>query len=446
MFGSVALDVVIGLVFIFLLYSLFATIINEFIATILGLRARNLHEAIWRMLENDQTEEGQDTLQNKQKKIPKIFRRKDGMLLDKFYDQPTIKYLAANKLFSQPSYINPSDFSKTILDLLKKYGSGSNDLERIKDILVNPSERMDRVKAVSKIINENAAMDDVQKIEEIKKVVEQKEKKTLLVQGETREHIKSLLNDAQEDLVKFKVLLEEWFDNTMDRAVGWYKRQTQFILLLIGFFLAALFNVNTIQIVSKLSKDKDAREQLVQMATSYVESNPNIIQNIDSISKIDTTFKAKFDTLLDVKRNLEKDLDDAHALLGSPTPPDSLQVKKIKISELNESEIVLYKKKQAYIVISAQDKISKKDSRFYKIRKKDEGEITYAHFSSWKYFWGNFFGYLITALAISLGAPFWFDILNKLVKLRSSVQKQTQDRQVTTTSRDQAVPVTQREG
>jgi len=30
-------------------------------------------------------------------------------------------------------------------------------------------------------------------------------------------------------------------------------------------------------------------------------------------------------------------------------------------------------------------------------------------------------GWLITALALSLGAPFWFDLLNKLMNLRSSL-------------------------
>ena len=35
--------------------------------------------------------------------------------------------------------------------------------------------------------------------------------------------------------------------------------------------------------------------------------------------------------------------------------------------------------------------------------------------------WLSIPGWLITALAISLGAPFWFDLLNKLMKLRSSV-------------------------
>jgi len=37
--------------------------------------------------------------------------------------------------------------------------------------------------------------------------------------------------------------------------------------------------------------------------------------------------------------------------------------------------------------------------------------------------WTWFFGWLITALSISLGAPFWFDLLSKLVKLRGTGTK-----------------------
>ena len=36
-------------------------------------------------------------------------------------------------------------------------------------------------------------------------------------------------------------------------------------------------------------------------------------------------------------------------------------------------------------------------------------------------------GWVITALALSLGAPFWFDLLNKLMKLRGSVATPTSD-------------------
>ena len=34
----------------------------------------------------------------------------------------------------------------------------------------------------------------------------------------------------------------------------------------------------------------------------------------------------------------------------------------------------------------------------------------------------HFFGWLLTALALSLGAPFWFDLLNKFIVVRSTVK------------------------
>lgn len=34
----------------------------------------------------------------------------------------------------------------------------------------------------------------------------------------------------------------------------------------------------------------------------------------------------------------------------------------------------------------------------------------------------SFFGWLITACAVALGAPFWFDILNKIIIVRSTVK------------------------
>jgi hypothetical protein len=39
----------------------------------------------------------------------------------------------------------------------------------------------------------------------------------------------------------------------------------------------------------------------------------------------------------------------------------------------------------------------------------------------WQLYWHGV-GWLLTALAISLGAPFWFDMLNKLIVVRSTVK------------------------
>jgi len=46
MTGSIALDVVIGLVFIYTLYSLLTTTVVEFIATFTQFRARNLVKGV----------------------------------------------------------------------------------------------------------------------------------------------------------------------------------------------------------------------------------------------------------------------------------------------------------------------------------------------------------------------------------------------------------------
>ena len=52
MFSNVAIDVALGLIFIFLLYSLLSTVIQEVISMIMGLRARTLIKAMRRMLED----------------------------------------------------------------------------------------------------------------------------------------------------------------------------------------------------------------------------------------------------------------------------------------------------------------------------------------------------------------------------------------------------------
>jgi hypothetical protein len=40
----------------------------------------------------------------------------------------------------------------------------------------------------------------------------------------------------------------------------------------------------------------------------------------------------------------------------------------------------------------------------------------------WYQIYWHLLGWLLTALAISLGAPFWFDLLNKFIVIRSAVK------------------------
>src|SRR5689334_17547149 len=104
MFNNVALDVFIGLVFIYLLYSLLATILQEIIASQLGLRGRMLQRAMRRMLEDGLTENAgfwNATLIGKYisgilNDLIIFFNSSvaGNTLLGRFYNSPSIKYLA----------------------------------------------------------------------------------------------------------------------------------------------------------------------------------------------------------------------------------------------------------------------------------------------------------------------------------------------------------------
>ncbi len=135
MLDNVALNVVIGLVFIYLLYSLLATVLSEIIATKLGLRARNLKEAVDRML-NDGEDDKKfwsrlwDSLRlMKNPKNPRITN---------FYNHPEIKYLGSTGIFKIPSQFKAVSFSKTLLNLLNETG--------YKKLLVDNNTKMDNPK------------------------------------------------------------------------------------------------------------------------------------------------------------------------------------------------------------------------------------------------------------------------------------------------------------
>jgi len=309
MIDNAVLDVVIGLVFIYCIYSLFATIINEFIASLFNMRARTLKRAIKRML----TDNEKNNLDKK--------------LFDAFFEHPLIKYMSSGFLNRTPSYLSQENFSKTLLDILKKYDSPEtvNELQKINN-----------------------------KLEELGK------KKDLPDwDSDTIKLISSFLTDSKNDLDKFKEKLEKWFNDTMDRASGWYKRQTQLIILFSALVIAIAFNVNTFEIISRLSKDKAAREQLVFISENYVKDHKLSVTDSSTVKRLDSLV-ARADSVY------KTDIEPVNKIMGL-------------------------------------------------------GWRSWDDF--FEGFWDSILGCFVTALALSLGAPFWFDLLSKVVKLRGSGPK-----------------------
>ncbi|RYG20991.1 MAG: hypothetical protein EOO07_03760 [Chitinophagaceae bacterium] len=386
MINNVAFDVVIGLVFIFLLYSLLATVIAEIIATKLGLRARNLKEAVNRMLTDEEDFKLKGRWYDFLGKwfLEKIHRIGDSLrlmknpknkIIDRFYNNPEIKYLGSSGLFKYPSSFKAVSFSKTLLYLL----NGNTPLN---------TNNID-----------NTLRSEAQKV----------------LGSETAEYVLNIWEDSERDIVKFKMQLEAWFDRSMEQATEWYKRKIQIVLLIIGFMMAWLFNADSISISHKLSKDKNAREQLVLLTSSYLKTNPPKPDNISYTlsAKEAREYKQNLDSLLIIKETIEADIESTKTLLGYGSwPPDSIEVYK------NNKQIKFRPQLDASL-LSVNQKIQSQTSK----------TVTFSSSEKWAYFFGifkrHFWGFLITAIAISLGAPFWFDLLNKLMSLRTSNKEQT---------------------
>jgi hypothetical protein len=168
----------------------------------------------------------------------------------------------------------------------------------------------------------------------------------------------SLLDDARGDIDAFRQRLEAWFDDTMARASGWYKRKAQLVLCILAAFIAVGLNANTLTIGERLWKDPAVRAAVVEQATS-----PEVTGQ--------TPGKDAKERL----NNAANNVDDV-AKLGIPIGWTS-----------------------------------------------DESDPRHVDFGdNWIPIVG---GWFLTFAAISLGAPFWFDTLSRLSRLRNSGKPET---------------------
>lgn len=363
MTGLAVLDVFISLVFIYLLYSLLAMTLIESITTAFSSRAKNLVTGIDRLLADDQLSERLNH------SFLNLFWVKTSNPLTKaFYAHPAIKYLGHKGFNSKPSYIAKDRFGSTLVDLLRKgaYLDDSTNISASLGIIpeYDSSLLASRIREVEKHLHElkqskDADQTDIQANQEqldyLKQELFQRTNKEnlwdiagLSIGAETKYQLKNLWIEAANDRQKFGALIENWYEDQMERIAGWYKRKVTFLTFLIGLLIAGLFNVDSISLTTELVKNEDMRTMLVESATTYLAENP--------------------------------------------TKPDS--------SSLKERQIYLH-------TLNAQ--------------MADYGYVLGAS-KAGKYTFWTVLGWVITAFAISLGAPFWFDLLNKLMQVRSSIK------------------------
>lgn len=300
------LDVAIGLIVVFLLVSLICSATAELIESVLKQRSSNLFRGLKELLQ-DQEATG---------------------ILKQFYEHPLIAGLYRDKFDATkpknlPSYIPARTFALALLDIMQPL--------------------------------EGAPMNEVDNAE-VKKQKSSIEVVTRRLVAVAGINVKDLVTE-----------MEGWFNSSMDRVSGWYKRKVQRILIVLGLFISIVMNVDTIAVFKSLTNDADLRNSLVTAAQEYAKADAVDIRNTTPQQRLEQNSKKLRELRLPIGWDWKKPAE----LTKDPTYVSNYNLA-IPGAGLNWAVKVL--------------------------------------------------GWLITATAVALGASFWFDALNKIMVIRATVK------------------------
>jgi hypothetical protein len=325
-----------------------------------------------------------------------------------------------------------------------------------------------------------------------------------LPESQVRATLLSLMDEVGDDLSKVKQNVQVWFNDSMDRVSGWYKRNTQVILMVISISVTVTLNADTLELGRRLYRDTALRKSVTAAASNYNLPTPSsegssnvgegenrqtpkdilnamdqqlgmpLYWSADELTKLGIGPGARqklsfynlglshaFDVLLLPKLLDVKDIPSEGknlvivADVGGELHYRVFNADGEMFVNTNEKSLTDDTKK-----ITEEKKMTANVEKIEHVRKQLEGLWPHHKLSAsekvevitavtsivrpsqsigslaadiwgvvWNFLQGLFttsfglrklMGLALTAIAASMGAPFWFDLLNKLVNVRSA--------------------------
>jgi hypothetical protein len=363
MFGSEVLEVGAGVTLFFLIVSLICSAIREAIETVMRSRSRDLEHGIRVLLDDPDGTQLTRALFN-HGQIFSLFSgeyRPDKLHLSRF---SKVLQMPRDERKHLPSYIPAGQFASALMDIVMR---GRGDWPYPVD-------------------SQALTLDAL------------RERAAFLPSGRVQRAVLAAIDGAGGDIDRAKKNLADWYDGSMDRVSGWYKRRTQKFLFAIGLAVAALMNLDALTVTNRLVNDKAVRSAFVAEAERVQAAG---------LTPTPTTADGK----VDAGQALEDAQARVQALRGG------LESLGAPIGWANG-----WPAPQSCPARAADGSCP-------------AGERITA---------GGIFvmviGWLVTAGAVTFGAPFWFDILNKIMVIRSTVKPKEKSQEEASEDRQRKPP------
>lgn len=408
------IEVIVGMIFVYILLSILVTEVNTLISNAFRLRAQNLREALDKIID-------------------------DPVMRAKIYTHPLIQLVEArsvlptqrisdeeaeaiaNGTIAAVDWIDSNTFVDVVLNNIKVEsdqqlfgallnvidGMPSGPERRVLRLLVNrvvsSGEGMDELReAIANVNQENFRMALIETMnhidEEISEMGLEPNSIVSVMAGIRqidniyfRNALTTILATAN-TLDEAKTNIQSWFDNSMTRASSTFKMKMKSLSIFVAIFIALIANIDSLHIARTLWEDPILRESLSMAAVQAVENE----QLATAVEDANTA-------------NADATAEDAGAEGAVDALIDSSQSVSETIENINELRLPI-----GWLLedLGAEPEDS--------IRRSNPNNL-------WNYFPGNnpggwlgllfakLMGLAATVISISQGAPFWFNILNKIV-------------------------------
>jgi hypothetical protein len=422
LFGSAILEVAVGMIFVYLLVSLVVSAASELIAAMLKWRGEHLWKGISNLLRDPK-----DPASKKDANYAPLARV--------LYDHPLIMRLAQPG--KKPSYIPSRTFALVLLDIVSnptKYikaellkltaGIGDDDLRKrtedkigmILDSGKPMAELKTGLKGVISALPDSGAKTKLNEL--MDKIPSDATGVGGLINAFPNDDVKRMLRvlweESGRNVEKLKENVEVWFNNAMDRVSGWYKRKSQLTNFIIAIVIATWLNIDSEAIARRLSTDSTLRTALAAQAAEYAkQASDKVAQPAQPAAgagqqapggqpqAADASEQTARDEFEERKKAVNDSIDEIQNLglpIGWLDPEKEKKKAEERAKEGRATPVI-----DSGLPVWPGWPLNKQALEGW-------GKLLPVHG----------FGWLFTAIAASLGAPFWFDMLNKIITIRSS--------------------------
>jgi hypothetical protein len=260
MFDIPALEVAVGLIFLYIVLALLCTTINETISTAVGLRARYLQLGLLNLLSasSSKTDAGVATL-----KAFYAHPLVQGLVRPAHGPDPSLDPTSPTKWWRKPpypSYVPSRTFVAALADIAEE---APTKLAHIEEDGEAVRARLDK------------AADNFEKT------------LAAIPNAPLSEALLALYRSTGREAAHFQHAVEQWFDDAMERVSGWYKRRVHLILFVIATFVIILLNADTLAAGRVLWRDDAVRSAVVKKADAVAAGKLTEVDLENQVKKLD---------------------------------------------------------------------------------------------------------------------------------------------------------------